>query len=203
LAFVIRTALKFCTVTLLLVCVAATAVLWWRSQRHRDVIFNLRADPAQRVIRSARLMSAGGVAQWMSSVERRSPVAFDARVGTEPSLYNTGWHWWAESVWANRPGDGDPQTYQFWFENDSRPRPNGFEQVLLIRFPYWALGAMFTTYPLWLFCRTMWRRRRVACRIRVGQCPACGYDMRATCAERCPECGSLQSLVGRSAAPPV
>jgi hypothetical protein len=54
--------------------------------------------------------------------------------------------------------------------------------------PYWALAVASGIIPLvgtwrWLFNRRQVRRRA------AGQCPSCGYDLRAT-PERCPECGS-------------
>ena len=56
-----------------------------------------------------------------------------------------------------------------------------------VQIPFWAL--LLPTLPLAV--RPWWRSRRViraADRGAAGQCPACGYDLRAT-PGRCPECG--------------
>ena len=51
--------------------------------------------------------------------------------------------------------------------------------------PLWALGIVFALLPLlWLVLRIRRARRKGA-----GQCPKCGYDLRAT-PGRCPECGA-------------
>lgn len=59
--------------------------------------------------------------------------------------------------------------------------------IVAVRF--WALGLLSAVAPAaWL---VRWRRdRRTA---RVGLCPSCGYDLRAT-QERCPECGAVPAV---------
>jgi hypothetical protein len=53
--------------------------------------------------------------------------------------------------------------------------------------PYWVLVLVASAYPLLLVVgRT--RGRAARARVRNGQCPSCGYDLRAS-PERCPECG--------------
>jgi hypothetical protein len=54
---------------------------------------------------------------------------------------------------------------------------------------YWLLCALATLPSLW-WCMSHWRARaRRRRRLRLGQCPNCAYDLRAS-KDRCPECGS-------------
>jgi hypothetical protein len=55
--------------------------------------------------------------------------------------------------------------------------------------PFWGVAAATAVLPLgWTALR--WRSRvRGRRRMRLGLCPTCGYDVRAT-PERCPECGT-------------
>ncbi len=60
-----------------------------------------------------------------------------------------------------------------------------------IKLPIW----IPTLIPILVFCRWSWlplirRGRRVKC----GRCADCGYDLRATEANRCPECGASPTM---------
>ena len=55
--------------------------------------------------------------------------------------------------------------------------------------PYWAVTLAFGLLPAGWLAAGLWRRFRRRSRRRVGCCPACGYDLRAT-PDRCPECGA-------------
>ena len=61
--------------------------------------------------------------------------------------------------------------------------------------PYWSLVLVTGFFPAWRFWR--WRRRsRVRRRrIRLGLCVICGYDLRGTGSNACPECGATSSTV--------
>jgi len=52
--------------------------------------------------------------------------------------------------------------------------------------PYWLPAILFAVFPmLWFFAP----HRRRAKRRKLGLCPICGYDLRAS-PDRCPECGT-------------
>jgi hypothetical protein len=59
-------------------------------------------------------------------------------------------------------------------------------EVRELELPLWLVAMTFAVPPAML----LYRRRRAVQRGRAGQCPACGYDLRAT-PERCPECGRV------------
>ncbi|HWE95462.1 MAG TPA: hypothetical protein VG269_15950 [Tepidisphaeraceae bacterium] len=66
----------------------------------------------------------------------------------------------------------------------------------ILVFPTWAVVAPFLPLPVvWIGSKL--RRHR---RTRRNQCPACGYDLRAT-PDKCPECGAIPA--GKANVPPA
>src|SRR5688572_9216250 len=72
--------------------------------------------------------------------------------------------------------------FGFLFVTD---RYEGFLRGWDFGLPHWFLALLFAILPA-LHLRALIRSRR---RRRIGHCPRCGYDLRAT-PERCPECGT-------------
>ena len=68
------------------------------------------------------------------------------------------------------------------------PQPTVGDRYTRFWFPHGLLVIVTAILPATLFARTTTRLLRRRRRDRRGQCPACGYDLRAT-PGRCPECG--------------
>lgn len=57
----------------------------------------------------------------------------------------------------------------------------------------WLIAVLTASLPTWRFVAFTKRRRRQR-RFAMGQCVACGYDLRGT-PQRCPECGTIPPAV--------
>jgi hypothetical protein len=185
-----RILLNALTVLSLLLCVA-TIVLWMRSGLETDgrVVMFLRSHgPDQALIaysvesQAGRIRLEGGryvlrttELRWFDSSElsrlkrpmgdwsRANP--FDLRFASSNGAAG-GIEW-----------GGTPALTQ--------AAPDRYRWLTL---PHWYVAAATGLWPAarsysWL--RRSFRRRR---RARIGLCPVCGYDLRAT-PDRCPECG--------------
>jgi hypothetical protein len=60
-----------------------------------------------------------------------------------------------------------------------------------VTLPFWFPALLLPIPPVSWLARYLRKRRRA----RSGQCPACGYDLRAS-PDRCPECGTAVAGVG-------
>ena len=71
-----------------------------------------------------------------------------------------------------------------WDNHNSDPTVNFMRYSL--DFPHWSLATLLAIAPIFWFFGPRVRRAK---RHRLGLCPSCGYDLRAT-PDRCPECGT-------------
>jgi len=78
-----------------------------------------------------------------------------------------------------------PNALGFQFAGQPVTTPTFIDRTRWIVLPYWFLVLVLSFPPLrWTF-----RHLRYARRLRLGLCPTCAYDLRASTG-KCPECGS-------------
>ena len=175
-----RRLLNLLTALSLLLFVAAVA-LW---VGNRDGIYGLNYDASDR---------SHGVSV------RSIGIVLDASRFDDPSHRNPfrGWRWTSvrsnalDKPWQRHRGLG---FYADAFKQDLSDLHSGLAAPTEMKYgvvPYWAVALPASVLPALAACGA--RRRRA--RRRLGLCPACGYDLRAT-PGRCPECGKQAAGFG-------
>ena len=187
--------LNLLTAPSLLLCVAVV-VLWVRSYFTADQFGRCyrSVDSGWLCDRSYGLFSDGGV------------VAFaDYRLAVAVPGYHR-WHpetplvFSPSSGWIDNPSpvafrtDGDNPLFGFLYRHQTTlgATPGEEERKHYLGVPYWFL-AVLTAGPAVHHLGVPLRRQLARRRDRLGLCPSCGYDLRAT-PGRCPECGEAAAV---------
>ena len=172
---------------------AATVAMWVRTRdRARFVMLSRLTDRSQR----ADYQWFGGAcyqSRFLVARERtlsegvyRSSALADVEPGASAAHWRLGaggWGWWPNDD-TMLTGSLGPLRWGGYDWNE----PSFIGRRRYASFPCWAVVMATGAMPAWSViawtCRSAIRRRRR----RAGQCPDCGYDLRAT-HDRCPECG--------------
>lgn len=198
----IRRLLNIATALSLLICMAVV-VFWLRSFSGQDLIRRIRYEPSRQVRVDESLMSSKG-SIWISvDNECCSPVEFIYYMGDERLMKQGD----ITLPWEYRRGDfrgtyfGTPAPRGFlqtlglfsYTYNATRPTPSGIKISLTewgtsIQLRYWMLTILLLVLPIARAIRLARRSALHRSRITRGNCPSCGYDLRAS-TDRCPECG--------------
>jgi hypothetical protein len=163
----------------LLLCVAA-CVLWVRSYGMTERV-RWRCEGGWREVRSAR----GHVEVGLYLGPRRSGSFHGPRYDRDEARLPDNW-----LLEMNGNRDDTLASWErggfAWHERRNTRR--GTLHAIAVA-PFWSIAAAAAALPLGWITTRLRSRVRGRRRKRLGLCPACGYDLRAS-PERCPECGT-------------
>jgi hypothetical protein len=185
----------------LLLCVAV-CVLWVRSERTNDEWSKVHRARRVQVKSDAGIVgvevwdgpfSVAGMGEgedaelppegvWVHQAFRRVIPQGGMRFASQPHVQ--GVRWWNRLGFS--AGD-EPATMTV--DVGGGPEPIWSGRFRWLTLPYW-LPAVVSLPLVLVGLRTASRQIRRRLRTRIGACPRCGYDLRAT-PGRCPECGAL------------
>jgi hypothetical protein len=165
----------------LLLCGAACG-LWVRSYWLSDRL-SWHTNRGWRTAYSAEGYVA--VSLYFGDLSGRSPDFYGPR-------YERGDIGWPGNYLLDLDPDiGDTRITRKWggFAWYAIRKPGGGIRFAQAVVPCWCIAAATAVLPLAWTTSWWWSRIRVRRRNRLGLCPACGYDLRAS-KHRCPECGT-------------
>ena len=179
--------LRILTVAFSALLFAGSAVLWCRSaqegRRSDECFCALKRTPTRSTwagactlncrIYLAELTFRGSPTERRVFVESDSSWSIGFLLSTLSGEHQFGSFGWARGILQRSPGNG------------------GYEDFAIISAPLWFVTILFATAPTVAGIRSI----RTRLRPRAGRCATCGYDLRATTAERCPECGTTYDPV--------
>ena len=160
----------------------AVVGVWIRSFWIRDIFSYVDKSRDAHLIQSIRgrlhiLSDFVGTAQGPFFSHREDLLSRDAIWNGGTSGYPVKVEWHLDHVWQNYSRNH----MAFVPANMSRLFMTNHRLIVI---PYWSPALLFSILPtLWI-----WRSIKSGHRRKLGHCPECNYDLRAT-PERCPECG--------------
>lgn len=181
-------------VTVAAVVIAALSVAGWAASYWRTLIVRHHDLDGQ----VARVVNVGGYRGLLVLNHYRTSPKVE-QVWAPPPADWEGFHYMALSGQQGELDTLPSGTAGFAFEAESSPGGGNGQYTVCI--PLWFVFILGLLTVL-LASRGIRRRARRRSRLRVGRCPECGYDLRAS-AGTCPECGAGPQPDALGAASPV
>ena len=180
---------------LALLLLAGSVTLWLRSHVVSDYVGWQRAT-GQGLHTEREFLATSSRGRLVLHCLRSSVPTFDSAELQEqgdPVRVPTGFRWTVAALRRVPAPDG---LLGFGWEGDRLPtyfrfagrHQKGWTEQFTLAVPYWAFAAPAAAVVAGA-ARASLRSRRIGRRRRLGLCPHCGYDLRAS-SGRCPECGN-------------
>ncbi len=174
-----------CGLSLLLL--VATVALWVRSYWLRDIVVHVSPKTRNYHIAQSLLGNLHIVSQ-LDGGSNPSPLFWQTDRLASNAIWNGGM--------SSYPVKVQSLLGHVWQNYSLSPFVGDFSRRItmhyrLIVIPYWSPAALFAVLPaIWI-----WRFIKYGHRRKVGHCPKCNYNLRAT-PQRCPECGWSKNDTG-------
>jgi len=191
----LRILFKTFTTLSLLLCVTSV-VLWVRSYRYWDLTGRegeIRFGDPQWGGSATSASGKFGFVLWKRWNPRSVPTpatgfehrSFPALAAVAASAREVGQFYFLGLVYDR--SESDPEGGRA-VNPGAPPRVAAKQIIWSVIVPYWQIALLLAIAPVLSLWSATTKRR--ALRLTRGQCPICGYDLRAT-PDRCPECGTV------------
>jgi hypothetical protein len=169
-----------------LLLLVAVVVLWVRSHFYWESVGRNPYRPEGPTYHQQMVNSSRGTLWVQWNEEKYTSKDMIAHMDEHRDSYGEAWSHSRNELWGIPApnGLGERLGFMYYRRRDLKTSA-GLQSVLAAGVPYWLLGIVFAAAPArWTLVRLRIRRR-----IRLGLCPRCAYDLRATPGQ-CPECGA-------------
>jgi hypothetical protein len=178
-----------------LLLTAAVCVLWARSYRLSDQLTWQRHDGTRWAHTAQGHLVLG---HWLSDQSGQAASLYGltyARDAARPAISEL---FWMLAGCFNR-GETNVTWQRCGFAWYEKRRADVSSVTATAVAPFWSIALATAALPLSWTTTRLRARARAHRRNKLGLCPTCGYDLRAT-PDRCPECGGVVSAVAATIA---